>query len=186
MNATRVLVLLLGTALIGSAIACESDNSPTSPALMNQGSGMGAGSGTGLVTSVAPLDPAVRAAMDRAIDDEYHAEEIYLAVLEDFGDIIPFSNVVYAEARHSASIAGLYLNRGLTVPANDWNADNVPHFVSVAAACAAAVQAEEANINMYDEMLKLELPFDVERVFTNNRWASAQNHMPAFQLCPGS
>ena len=63
-----------------------------------------------------------------ALQDEYHAEETYLRVLADLGDVLPFYNVVYAEQRHSASLAGLLERRGLAVPASEWNVNNVPRF----------------------------------------------------------
>ena len=51
------------------------------------------------------------------------------------------------------------------------------------AACAAGVEAETDNIALYDRLLKLNLPADVEQVFTNNRAASFNNHLPAFEAC---
>jgi hypothetical protein len=92
---------------------------------------------------------------------------------------------VNAEERHSASIARLYSNRGLSAPQSLWNVGNVPRFTSIQKACAAAVQAEMANIEMYDRYLAMELPRDVRLVFQNNRRASLQSHLPAFQACPG-
>jgi hypothetical protein len=47
----------------------------------------------------------------------------------------------------------------------------------------AAVGAEQENIALYDDFLKLDLPRDVRNVFTNNRRASLKNHLPAFQNC---
>jgi hypothetical protein len=124
--------------------------------------------------------------MERAIEDEYHAEAIYLKVTEDFGNVWPFSNIVRAEQRHSEAVAGLFLNRGMAVPTSRWNLGNVPRFDSLAEACAAAVQAEKDNITLYDTFLAMALPADVQNVFSNNRRASLENHLPAFELCDGS
>ena len=66
--------------------------------------------------------------MERTIQDEYHAENIYQGVISDFGDVWPFSNIANAEVRHSQAIAGLYRNRGLAVPTSQWNQTNVPRF----------------------------------------------------------
>jgi hypothetical protein len=135
---------------------------------------------------VAPSDTLtleVTAAMTEAIQDEYRAENIYLRVLADFGDVVPFRNVVYAEERHSQSLASLFVRRDLTVPLSDWNLNNVPQFASVTAACAAGVVAELENIAMYDAFLDLALPADVRTVFENNRAASLERHLPAFQNC---
>ena len=123
--------------------------------------------------------------MERAILDEYHAEAVYSRVLEDFGNVIPFANVVHAEARHSESIARVYRNHEMAVPDDPWHRDNVPRFRSVPEACAAAAVEEEKNIAMYDELLRMELPDDVRRVFTTNRLASLEAHLPAFRVCAG-
>ncbi len=129
-----------------------------------------------------PTDDAL-AAMDNAIQDEYHAEAIYQGVLTDFGEVLPFYNIIFAEQRHSESIASLFVKRGLDVPASDHTVDSVPRFDSVPAACTAAVEAEIANIEMYDVLLEADLPADVRQVFQNNRRASLDHHLPAFRAC---
>lgn len=124
--------------------------------------------------------------MDRAIQDEYQAEAIYERVLADFGNVVPFFNIVNAEERHSAAIARVYQNHGMSVPESQWNVDNVPRFDTVQAACARAAQEEILNIEMYDELLAIGLPADAALVFQNNRRASLDNHLPAFQSCSGN
>ncbi|MEN8145235.1 MAG: DUF2202 domain-containing protein [Gemmatimonadota bacterium] len=118
-----------------------------------------------------------------AIQDEYHAENVYLRVLADFGNVAPFANIVNAEERHSAAVTVLFQNRGLEAPDSEWNSGNVPTFASIAAACEGAYQAEISNIEMYDEFLSAALPLDVTTVFENNRAASLDRHMPAFLAC---
>lgn len=132
-----------------------------------------------------PGDPEAEAvaAMTDAIQDEFLAENTYLRVLADFGRVLPFQNIVYAEQRHSEAIAYLFVKRGLDVPTSEWDVNNVPAFDSVAEACAAGVEAEENNIALYDELLQLNLPADVRQVFTNNRSASLTRHLPAFENC---
>ena len=126
---------------------------------------------------------AILAAMEVAIQDEYRAELIYQRVLDDFGSVLPFRNIINAEVRHSQAIAGLYVTRGLPVPASRWASDEIPAFPSIPAACQAGVVAEIENIEIYDQYLALPLPADVLTVFTNNRAASLQAHLPAFQRC---
>ena len=142
-------------------------------------------------TSATPMPPGglasdVLAAMAEALDDEYQAETIYERVLADFGDVLPFFNVVRAEQRHSAVIARLYENRGMEAPSSQWSLDDVPRFGTIRAACEGAVEAETRNIEMYDRLLERSLPQDVALVFSNNRRASLENHLPAFRLCAGS
>ena len=134
-------------------------------------------------TTTTTVAPSLVDAMTAALEDEYHAEAIYQRVLVDHGNVFPFANIIKAEQTHAASIARLFENRGLSVPANIWNVDNVPRFASVPEACAAAAQAEIDNAALYDRYFSMDLPTDVLTVFTNNRAASINNHLPAFNRC---
>jgi hypothetical protein len=138
------------------------------------------------VSSPVALTGDAIAAMTRALQDEYQAEAIYERVVADFGNVLPFFNIVNAEERHSAAIAWVFQNRGISVPASLWNADNVPRFQTIRDACAGAEQEEISNIEMYDQLVEMDLPDDVERVFGNNRRASLESHLPAFRLCAGN
>jgi hypothetical protein len=73
--------------------------------------------------------------------------------------------------------------RGLAVPQSRWSPDEVPGFASATEACQAGVVAEIENAEIYDRYLDLRLPSDVETVFQNNRRASMENHLPAFERC---
>lgn len=129
------------------------------------------------------LPTAVTAALDSALLDEWHAENIYLRVIADHGTVLPFFNVVIAEQRHSASLVAVMRSRAMPVPDNPWTLDNVPRFTTIAEACAAAAAAEVANVALYDRYLSLNLPTEVLQVFSANRRASIQNHLPAFERC---
>jgi len=198
-----VLVAIAAMACGGSDIA----SSPAAPALLataggsmadpttgsnGNGSGNGAngpgdgtcinGDGTCTGTSGAITDEVLDA-MNQSIQDEYHAEFVYARVIADFGDVQPFYNIINAEQRHSEAVGRVFINHELAVPASEWNLGNVPSFGSLPAACAAAVEAEIANIALYDEILTLELPQDARNVFTNIRAASLEKHLPAFEAC---
>lgn len=136
-----------------------------------------------LDSSTESLRPEVTAAIRAALQDEYHAEQTYRRVMLDFGTVLPFANIVTAEQRHAAALGGILRNRGFAVPASEWNVDNVPRFASVAEACGLAAEAEVANITLYDQLLTLQLPGDVRTIFTNNRRASLEGHLPAFNRC---
>jgi hypothetical protein len=159
---------LLLPVLVVLSVACGSDT-PTSPTP---------------VSGVA-LPPQVQLAMEQAITDEYRAETIYQGVIDDFGTVLPFVNVLTAEQRHSTTLARLFEARGLPAPVNGWTVAMVPHFASVPMGCTAGVTAEHENIAIYDRLLALDLPFDVRQVFESNRAASLFNHLPAFERCAG-
>ena len=160
--------LILGILPMASLVAgaCDSSRSPVSPTPV-----------TAVVT------PELLAALDSGIQDEYRAEAIYQGVVNDFGPVLPFTQILMAELRHSTTIAQLYTKRGLPVPASQAAVSTVPHFATVREACAAGVVAERENIALYDRLLGGVLPDDVRLVFSNNRRASLDNHLPAFVAC---
>ena len=173
-------MLLLGAAAAIAAGGCGNDPvSPTGPNLAALRASSSAGvSGVGSFLGEAALE-----AMNAGIQDEFHAEFTYMKVLQRFGDVQPFYNILHAEERHSAAIARLFENYGLPVPGSRWTLDNVAAFGSLSEACEGGVAAELENIALYDELLTLDLPQDVRNVFTNVRAASLENHLPAFQTC---
>lgn len=160
---TRAGFLTVVIAALGVA-ACGSTGSPVAP-------------------TPTAIDVQLRTTLERAIQDEYRAEATYQGVVNDFGQVLPFTNVLTAEERHSASIGRLFTVRGVAVPVSTSGVSTVPHFATLTAACAAGVAAERENIAMYDALLGGELPADVRQVFSNNRSASALNHLPAFERC---
>jgi len=206
---TRFYLLLLSLVAM-AAVACggsEAANSPAAPALVaaagstmtdpstggngtgpgNGGNGPGTGTcgdGDGTCTDGSgAITDEVLNALNLAIQDEYHAEFVYARVIADFGQVQPFYNIINAEQRHSEAVGRVFTNHDLTVPASEWNLGNVPSFGSLPAACAAAVEAEIANIALYDEFLTLDLPQDARNVFVNIRAASLEKHLPAFEAC---
>lgn len=130
----------------------------------------------------AELAPAVLEAMTDGLQDEYRAAAVYEGVLTQFGQVLPFRNILQAEQKHAASIAALFAVRGLAVPTRT-SEGSIPSFASVTDACALGATAEVENIALYDRLLALELPLDVRRVFDANRLASLNNHLPAFERC---
>lgn len=122
-------------------------------------------------------------ALCAALDDEYKAIASYEAVLAAFGPIRPFVNIVEAERRHAAALLQQFARHGLTPPADRWQGRVVAP-ASVAAACAAGVEAEVENAALYDRLLAaVEGDAEVTQVFVALRDASQQRHLPAFRRC---
>jgi hypothetical protein len=185
-----VVMAVFGTVMYG-LMGCDDSSSPTSPTTpvamqgyqVNQFGNPGPPTDPG--NGIQPATPEVLSAMESAIQDEYHAEATYDRILADLGNAWPFINIVEAERRHIQAAAGLFTNRGLDVPESQWNRGNVAGFDSVVEACAAAAQAERDNVGLYDTFLQMDLPTDARNVFTNNRAASLEAHLPAFEACAG-
>lgn len=179
---TKQPYLLAGAILILLGLAGCGSSDPTGPTAPTAGAPS--------PTSPSPssgaasiLGAQLAAALEADLQDEYRAEAIYGRVLADFGNVLPFANIIRAERQHAASVVGLYTSRGLTAPASVWNVNNVPRFASLRDACAGGVEAEGLNIGLYDSQLSLSLPDDVRRVLQANRDASLYNHLPAFERC---
>jgi hypothetical protein len=122
-------------------------------------------------------------ALAEALQDEYKARATYRAIIQTFGPVRPFVNIVEAEERHIQALLPLFARYGIPVPKDDWPVKvAVPD--SVAQACQDGVQAEIENGAMYERLLAMTTDYpDVQRVFQNLQRASQQNHLPAFQRC---
>jgi len=123
------------------------------------------------------------AVLSEAIDDEYKARAIYQLVIEKFGEIAPFSNIVKAEGRHIEALLMLFRKYNISVPEDNW-ASRVEVPSSILAACETGVAAEIENAAMYDRLLEATGQYpDVQNVLKNLQRASQENHLPAFQRC---
>ncbi len=134
------------------------------------------------------LPQPVQDALTAALMDEYHAEAVYAAVIDKFGAVRPFSNIIRAEQMHASWVIDLMKAYGMTVPANTQLgsaevAAAVP--ASIGEACSVGVAAEIANAGLYDDQL---LPVvagydDITEVLTRLRDASQNMHLAAFEKC---
>jgi hypothetical protein len=145
-------------------------------------SGCGRGERAASVEAPAPMEAAVRTAVEEALADERRTEAVYAAIVAAHGEVRPFSNAVLAEDRHAVHLETTLTARGLAVP------ERPPRPAApggtVAEACAAAVEGERANVALYDRLLTTEgLPDDVASAFARNRRASLEHHLPAFERC---
>ena len=153
-----------------------------------------AGLSFGTIASAAPafaasaLPQPVQDVLTAALMDEYHAEAVYAAVIDRFGTVRPFSNIIRAEQMHASWVIDLMKTHGMDVPANTLLgspevAAAIP--ASLGEACSVGVAAEVANAGLYDGQL---LPVvtgydDITSVLIRLRDASQNMHLPAFQRC---
>ena len=131
------------------------------------------------VSALEPSDAELEKMFTVLINDEYKAQAEYEALIEEFGAVNPFARIVKAEARHIDALETLFDAYDFDIPED--NGDKyavVPD--SLEKAYAIGVEAEIANIDLYEDYLKQDLPEDVERVFTNLMKAS-ENHLRAFE-----
>ncbi|MCO8128198.1 DUF2202 domain-containing protein [Acidimicrobiia bacterium EGI L10123] len=128
------------------------------------------------------LHPREVIALLEALDDEHKAHATYRQVIEDFGAVRPFINIVDSEARHIAALTELMQRYEVPVPANPWPG-KVTRYHSVADACADAVNAEIENAALYDRLLATTDRSDIREVLHNLQEASQDRHLPAFRRC---
>jgi hypothetical protein len=128
------------------------------------------------------LDAKTQQALNEAIQDEYKARALYQKVMEKFGTIRPFSNIIKAEEQHISELKPIFEKYGIDIPQDEWY-EKVPEFATVQEACEAGVKAEIENAGMYDEFFTFVKEQDIIDTFTRLRDASQEKHLPAFQRC---
>lgn len=117
--------------------------------------------------------------LNYAILDEFMAKAEYEAIIETFGEVKPFTNIVSAEQTHIDLLLPLFEVYGYVVPENS-AVDSVVIPDSITSALATGVEAEEVNILMYETFLAQDnLPDDVREAFEYLMNAS-KNHLNAF------
>lgn len=119
-----------------------------------------------------------------AINDEYKARATYKKVIEKFGEVKPFTNIIKAEEKHIKSLEALFEKYNFDVPQDEWYSQ-VEVSETLKEMCATGVQAEIANADLYRKIL---IPAttaypDVTKVFEKLMSASEDNHLPAFEKC---
>ncbi|WP_303867782.1 hypothetical protein [Acetobacterium wieringae] len=155
------VVLLLAVSLMGSM-----------GAVMAEGNGFG--SAGALADDSLTLDEM----LTYAVQDEYAAEAEYAKIIENYGSVRPYSNIVKAETKHIASLLPLFEANGFVVPVND-AASQLVVPASLKESYAVGVQAEILNIEMYNRFLAETLPDSVRTTFESLKKAS-ESHLAAF------
>lgn len=117
-----------------------------------------------------------------ALDDEYRARATYRNVIDTFGPVRPFVNIVEAEDRHAQALLSLFARFGLEPPPDRW-AGRVAAPASLREACQAGVEAEIENEAMYERLLRQTEHPDVLAVMRRLQQASQERHLPAFRRC---
>lgn len=132
-----------------------------------------------LDTTVEGYEYSLEEMLILAIQDEYMAKAEYEAIIAEFGEVKPFTNILVAEQTHINLLLPLFEAYEIALPANTAS-DNVVIPESITSALATGVQAEEANIAMYQAFLSQDnLPDDVRSAFEYLLNAS-EHHLQAF------
>ena len=136
------------------------------------------------VATLAIAATDTRALLDEAYQDELKAYIRYEGIIEQFGEVSPFVNLVEAERRHLDHLADLYIARGMT-PASVSEPAAVM-YLSVTAACQVSLEAEKDNVVVLDRLMKESVDTDIKDTLKWIRDASAERHIPALERCSAS
>lgn len=139
----------------------------------------------GMATGVArPFSPTVRAAIDRALQEERRAEAGYDKASTALGEQSAFARISRSMERHGCVLENVYLQRGLTPPKDETSSAALPSNTKLADACAGGVASEKSIIATYDTLLETkDLPDDVRTAFIHLRSLSHDRDLPAFESC---
>lgn len=130
---------------------------------------------------VAQLDEKTITFLKDALADERKARATYEAVIEKFGSVRPFINIIRAEEQHIAMLKALFDKYGVDIPDDTTKVAALPD--SLGSVCQIGVDAEIANDELYQRMIPQVAQEDIKAVFTSLAAASLQMHLPAFQRC---
>jgi len=114
-----------------------------------------------------------------ALQDERLALAEYELIVSEFNVTRPFTNIIKAEESHERAVLNLYDTYGFEIKEFDASEhlvipDTLEEIYNI------GVEAEIANIAMYDKFLSYELPLDVKTVFEALKKGSI-SHLEAFE-----
>jgi rubrerythrin len=121
-------------------------------------------------------------ALREALDDEYKSRATYRKVIEAFGPVRPFVNIVESEERHIEALLSLFEYFETEAPEDTWR-ERVVAPATLAEACRAGVQGEIENEAMYERLLARVTDPRVRTIMQRLRQASRERHLPAFEHC---
>lgn len=174
--ATGVLGLVVGGVIVSALF--QPVNAAFGSSRMNMQSRSSYNTSSAVAEPVADIQN-LQATLTVLIEDEYKARAEYVALVEKFGEVAPFTNLIKAETNHINALVNQFNVYGLDVPA-----DNGSEFAVVPATLAEAyaigIQAEISNIALYENFLKQDFPVTIERTFTNLMNASVK-HLATFE-----
>jgi rubrerythrin len=125
---------------------------------------------------------SVQRALTLALLDEYNARDSYQGVIDRFGPVQPFGNILAAEERHISALVRHFHVLGLTIPQPDKKLRAAP--TSLRDACRAAAEGERESVALYTRLLPMVTGQpEIESTFRNLQAASRDRHLPAFERC---
>ena len=115
-------------------------------------------------------------------EGEYAAYATYDAILDEYGNVNPYANIMAAEAKHIDALKQILDQYEVAYPTENPYLGMIEAPESLAVAAQAGVDAEIANVALYNEQLEAVEDYpDIVAVFVNLQAASQEQHLPAFE-----
>lgn len=147
-----------------------------------EGAQYGAEAATTAIKAGTPF--GIEAMLGWAVEDEFLARAEYSAIIAKFGAARPYTNIMEAESQHLSWLKAEFAARSLSFPA-DGAAGRVQAPADLRAAAQAGVDAELANIAMYEAFLsrpELAMPENASaRSLFESLARASRNHLSAFR-----
>lgn len=113
---------------------------------------------------------------------EYAAYATYDAILEEYGTMNPYANIMAAEAKHIESLKQILDQYEVAYPTENPYLGMIEVPASLAKAAQVSVAEEIANVALYAEQLGAVADYpDIVAVFLNLQAASLEQHLPALE-----
>jgi hypothetical protein len=121
-------------------------------------------------------------ALREVLQDTYRTRATYRKVIEAFGPVQPFVNIVQAEERQARALRSLFDRMGIQPPRDTWPA-RVTAPDTLVEACAAAGRAELEREAMCARLLLFVRDAAARRIMRRIQAQSQRRHLPAFRRC---
>ena len=120
---------------------------------------------------------SVQTMLLNALQEERLAAATYQAVIDKFGEVEPFTNILKAEEQHIAAVENLLKVNNIDIPENNVTAE-APE--TLEEAYAKAIEVEKEDIALYERMLPDISDTMIKTVFTRLTNAS-EWHLKTFE-----
>jgi hypothetical protein len=118
--------------------------------------------------------------LDAATTSKYKTCALYRMVLQAFGPVQPFKDLLKLEEKYQMVLTGLARRYNYPLPADEWEGQvEIP--VSFVEACEEAIQLELENDGLYISLMQDGLDPALQRVLLRMRNVSLSSHQPSFR-----
>ena len=125
-------------------------------------------------------DEAVLSALDSALRSKFKTCALYRMVLQAFGPVKPFKDLLKIEEKYRLVLTGLARRYDRPSPADEWEGQ-VAIPVSFVEACEEAIQQERENDRLYTSLLDQIADPAQRRVLMRMRNVSQISQLPSFK-----